>query len=214
MKLLSLNVGEPRTYVYKNAAVTTGIFKQAVTGPRLLRRHNLEGDGQADLVNHGGVNKAVYAYPSEHYELWRHEIPDLRLEVGIFGENFTTSGLHEASARIGDHFRIGRALVRVTQPRIPCYKLALRTGREDIIKRFLDSGRSGIYFAVVEEGLVECGDSIERIFENSEALTVAEINLAYTDPERYPDLVQRAADTQDLPPGIRNHFQKLAVAQF
>jgi MOSC domain-containing protein YiiM len=213
MKVLSLNVGEPRSYIFKNTAVTTGIFKEPVSGPRWLRRHSLEGDGQADPFNHGGANKAVYAYPSEHYEFWRGEIPELKLSLGIFGENLTTVGLLEGDVHIGDHFRIGKAIVRVTQPRIPCYKLALRTGRDDIIERFLFSRRSGIYFAVVEEGQIDTGDAIERTEENSQALTVAEINLAYTEPDEYPDLVQRAATTEGLPPGIRGRFQKLVLRQ-
>src|SRR5689334_10851497 len=211
MKVLSLNVGAPRSYVYKNASITTGIFKEPVFGPRLLRRHNLEGDGQADLVNHGGENKAVYAYPHEHYALWGIEIPDLKLSFGLFGENLTTEGLLETEIRIGDRLRIGKALVQVTQPRIPCYKLALRTGREDIIERFLASGRSGIYFKVVEEGLLAAGDSIERVHENRDALTLAQVNLAYTQPGKYPELVRRAAAAEELPSGLRGHFQSLAA---
>lgn len=211
MRVLSLNVGAPQSYDYKNARVTTGIFKEPVSGSRLLRRHNVDGDGQADLVNHGGENKALYAYPSEHYASWGVEIPELKLSYGLFGENLTTEGLHEAEIRIGDRFRVGEALVRVTQPRIPCYKLALRTGREDIIERFLASGRSGIYFSVVEEGLLAPGDSIERVHEGRDALTVAEVNLAYTQPGKYFELVCRAASTEGLPPGLRGHFQSLVA---
>jgi len=211
MKILSLNVGTPQSYDYKNARVTTGIFKEPVSGPRLLRRHNVDGDGQADLVNHGGENKALYAYPSEHYASWGVEIPEFKLTFGLFGENLTTEGLHETDVRIGDHYHVGHAIVKVTQPRIPCYKLALRTGREDIIERFLASGRSGIYFSVVEEGLLASGDSIECVHENRGALMVAEVNLAYTQPGKYPELVRRAAATEGLPPGLRGHFQILVA---
>src|SRR5580700_10135622 len=159
MKIVSVNVGAPRTVYWGDREVTTGIFKEPVKGPVMLRRLNLDGDRQADLENHGGRAKAVYAYPSEHYQIWRKELPGLELSWGAFGENLTTEGLKEETTYIGDHFRVGQALVMVTQPRIPCYKLGLRLGRDDIVKRFLESNRSGIYFSVLEEGMVKAGDT-------------------------------------------------------
>jgi MOSC domain-containing protein YiiM len=142
MKLLSVNVGRPRLVSYNGEPVSTGIFKEPVSGPVVLRTLNLDGDRQADLSVHGGPSKAVYAYPSEHYEYWRHELPDMELPWAMFGENFTTSGLNE-EVNVGDRFRVGSAIVMATEPRLPCYKLGIRFGRSDIIRRFLASGRTG-----------------------------------------------------------------------
>src|SRR5262245_25306653 len=149
MRVVSVNVGLPREVEWKGRVVTTGIFKTPVAARVALRALNLEGDRQADLTVHGGADKAVYAYPSEHYPFWRRELPGLDLPCGAFGENLTTEGLDEAEVRIGDRFRVGTAEVRVTQPRIPCYKLGIRLGRDDIVERFLWSGRSGFYLAVL-----------------------------------------------------------------
>jgi MOSC domain-containing protein YiiM len=206
MKIISLNVGLPRTVHSQDGDVATGIFKSPVAGPVMLRRLNLDGDRQADLTVHGGRDKAVYAYASEHYVFWREEFPEMELPWGMFGENFTTEGLFEDSAHIGDHYRIGEALLSVTQPRLPCFKLAIRFGRDDIIRRFLASGRSGIYFAVLEQGLVETGDKIERVREDESRITVADINRAFVHPRENLPLLRRAAEFEKLPSGMRDHF--------
>jgi MOSC domain-containing protein YiiM len=208
MRIVSLNVGLPRTIWWKDREVTTGIFKEPVKGPVTLRRFNLDGDRQADLENHGGKVKAVYAYPSEHYESWSDEMPGMELPWGIFGENLTTEGLREESVHIGDHFRIGTAVVMVTQPRIPCYKLGLRFGRDDIVKRFLESRRSGIYFEVVEEGLIDMGDTITRVHEEENGVTVADINRAYVNGRENVPMIRRALELKALPPALRSHFQE------
>ena len=214
MKIISLNVGRPRTVPCGDREVTTGIFKSAVQGPLLLRRLNLDGDAQADLQVHGGRNKAAYAYPSEHYEFWRKEFPEQELPWGMFGENLTTGGLTEENACIGDQFRIGEALVRVTQPRMPCYKLGIRFGRPDMVKRFLASRRSGIYFAVVEEGMLNAGDSIERIQGNENGLSIADVNLAYVDAKNNLSLVRRIVELEILPRGLHDEFaEELALLQ-
>ncbi len=154
MQVISVNVGLPRQVLWKGRTVTTGIFKEPVQGRVMVRRLNLDGDEQADLSVHGGPDKAVYFYPAEHYDAWRKDLPDWQFPLAIFGENLTTTGLLEEGIHIGDQLRIGAAIVRVTQPRMPCYKLGLRFGRDDIIKRFLQSGRTGWYGAVIEEGEV------------------------------------------------------------
>jgi MOSC domain-containing protein YiiM len=206
MKIISLNVGLPRIVRDRDREVITGIFKSPVAGPVLLRRLNLDGDRQADLEVHGGRDKAVYAYPSEHYDFWRQEFPEMELPWGMFGENFTTEGLLEDATFIGDHFRIGEALVAVTQPRMPCFKLAIRFGRDDIVKRFLSSGRSGIYFSVLEQGLVDTGDTIERVREDEDRVSVADINRVYVHGREDVTLLRRAANLEKLPPGLRDHF--------
>src|SRR5215213_198052 len=170
MKIVSLNVGLPKLVIHNGEPVSTGIFKEPVIGRVVLRTLNLEGDRQSDLSVHGGPSKAVYGYPSEHYEYWKQELPDMELPWGVFGENFTTSGLDEAELGIGDRFRVGSAVVMVTQPRMPCYKLGIRFGRSDILRKFLASGRPGFYFAVVQEGEVAAGDEIELLEHNDDAL--------------------------------------------
>src|SRR2546422_1111927 len=166
MRVVSVNVGLPREVAWKGRSVSTGIFKEPVQGRVMLRRLNLDGDRQADLSVHGGADKAVYAYPAEHYNYWRDELAGMEMPfgpVGMFGENFTTEGLIEDAVNIGDRFRIGSAEVVATQPRMPCYKLGVKFGRMDIVRRFLASSRPGIYFKVSQEGEVEAGDSIELI---------------------------------------------------
>jgi MOSC domain-containing protein YiiM len=206
MRIVSLNVGLPRTIAWRGQQVTTAIFKQPAEGPVLLRQFNLEGDRQADLENHGGQDKAIYAYPSEHYEFWRKELPQMELPWGMFGENLTTEGLREESTHIGDRFRIGEAVVMVTQPRIPCYKLGIRFGRDDIVRRFLESGRSGIYFSVMREGMVATLDAIDQIHQAEGGITVADINRAYVHGDENIPLIRRAVRLGGLPTGIRNHF--------
>lgn len=176
----------------------------------MLRSLNLDGDRQSDLQNHGGVNKAVYAYPSEHYEYWRGELPSMELTWAKFGENLTTEGLSERDACIGDKFRIGGAVVKVTQPRIPCYKLGIRFGRDDMPRRFLASGRSGIYFSVVEEGVVNPGDAIELIQRDRNGVTVADVNRAYTQSRENSELLRHIISSEVLPPGLhRDMVQRL-----
>ena len=172
MKLLSIQVGRPRQVKWRRMTVTTGIYKESVAGRIMLRRNNLEGDEQADLSVHGGWDKAVYVYPSEHYSFWRKELPGTSMPYGAFGENFTTEGLDESSICIGDRFRIGDSVVEVTQPRMPCYKLGVRFGRPDIPQRFHASGRSGFYLAVRKEGAVGAGDIWERLSQEKDAISV------------------------------------------
>src|SRR5262249_20866278 len=143
MKLVSINVGLPRTVEHHREQVTTGIFKDPVQGPVMLRTLNLDGDRQADLSVHGGASKAGYAYPRETYEVWENELPDMELPYGMFGENFTSEGMSEDTVNIGDRFRVGEAELMVTEPRLPCYKLGIKFGRADMVKRFLKSRRTG-----------------------------------------------------------------------
>lgn len=174
-RLVSINLGLPREIDVDGKMVLTSIYKTPVNGVVRVGRTNLDGDRQSDLTVHGGIRKAVYAYPSEHYAFWRTEFPEMDLPWGAFGENFTTEGLFEASTCIGDGFKIGSAEFVVTQPRRPCYKLALKFGRPDIIKRFLASGRSGFYLSVSKEGVVCAPEAIARIDHDEDAVSVAEI---------------------------------------
>lgn len=179
MKVVSVNVGRPRRVEWGGRQVRSAIWKAPVAGRVRVTRLNLEGDKQSDLRVHGGPDKAVYVYPSEHYAYWARELPGTELPWGAFGENLTTEGLLEAEVRIGDAFRVGSAEFRVTQPRMPCYKLMVRFDREDMVQRFLDSGRSGFYLAVVEEGEVGAGDAIERVARAEGEVTVADVVARY-----------------------------------
>ena len=179
MKLLSIQVGRPRQVTWRRRTLTTGIYKDRVEGRIILRRHNLDGDAQADLSVHGGWDKAVYVYPSEHYAFWRTELSAVHLPYGAFGENFTTEGLDELTVCIGDVFRIGTAVVQVTQPRMPCYKLGVRFGRPDMPQRFHASGRCGFYLAVLKEGDVGAGDVWERIGRNDNGTSVLKSYRSY-----------------------------------
>jgi MOSC domain-containing protein YiiM len=208
MKLISLNVGRPRLVISNGQSVSTGIFKKPVEGRVMLRRLNLDGDRQADLSVHGGVTKAVYAYPVEHYDYWRSELPEMRLPFGMFGENLTTEGLSEGGVNIGDQFRIGSAEVMVTEPRMPCYKLGIKFGRTDIIRRFLASGRSGFYFSVLKEGEVGAGDDIELIHRDGNNVTISDIVRLYVHEKDDLVTLRRAVAVEALPAKWRDHFQE------
>src|SRR4051794_36915508 len=207
MKVVALNVGLPREVEWHGQTVLTSIFKTPVEHRLHVTKLNLEGDEQSDLTVHGGVDKAVYVYPSEHYEHWRRELPGVEFPWAVFGENLTTEGLLE-DVRIGDRFRIGTAEFVVTQPRLPCYKLGIRFGRMDMLKRMLKSGRTGFYFAVTTEGEVGSGDAIEKIARAEEDLTVADVVNLYTVDVRNQDLLRRATQSSILPESWRGYFRK------
>ncbi len=213
MKVLSVNVALPRLIAWKGQTFNTGIFKKPVNGPVMMRQLDFEGDRQADLSVHGGPYKAVYAYPSEHYEFWRKEFPEMDLPWGQFGENLTTEGLNEKDTHIGDVLRIGKAKVQVTQPRLPCFKLAAKFQRDDILKRFMESGRSGFYFSVIEEGLVAAGDAIERIQEDANRIAVSDINRLFKQGTDRA-LLRRVTQLEALPVDWREHFaEQLATLE-
>jgi MOSC domain-containing protein YiiM len=207
MKIISVNIGLPRVVVSHGDPVSTGIFKEPVAGRVMLRTLNLDGDRQADLSVHGGSSKAAYVYPSEHYGYWKHELPEMKLPWGMFGENFTTAGLLESELNIGDKFRIGFAMAMVTEPRMPCYKLGIRFGRADMVKRFLASERTGFYFAVLQEGEVGAGDPIELIEKNADSLRVSDITALYTHEKHNVGLLRRAIEIGTLPESWRSYFQ-------
>lgn len=208
MKIISVNVGLPRLVLRDGEPVSTGIFKESVSGRVKLRTLNLDGDRQADLSVHGGPEKAIYLYPSEHYEFWKHELPDMSLPWGMFGENLTTSGLLETEVHVGDKFRAGTAELMVTQPRMPCYKLGIRFGRQDIIRRFLVSERSGFYFSVLKEGEIGAGDEIKLLERNPSGVRVVEVTRLYSSEKENVALLLRAIATEALPTSWREYFLK------
>ena len=208
MKIISVNVGTPRLVLWNGEPVSTGIFKEPVAGRVMMRTLNLDGDRQADLSVHGGPEKAVYVYPSEHYEFWKRELPDMDLPWGVFGENLTTSGLFETEINIGDKFRVGTAEVMVTQPRMPCYKLGIRFGRADILKRFLLSERSGFYLSVFKEGEVGAGDEFQLLEKNASGVRVVNVTRLYGTDKQNVALMRHAIATEALPASWREYFRK------
>ena len=179
MRVLSVNAGLPREVLWRGKPITTGIYKEPVAGRVPIRALNLDGDHQADLRVHGGPEKAVYAYPSEFYELWSRERPELGFGPGTFGENLTTEGLPDGSVSIGDRFRVGTAELVVTQPRFPCFKLGIKMGRDEFVLEFLERGLLGFYLAVAREGEVEAGDPIVELQRDPSGFRVTEIARLY-----------------------------------
>jgi MOSC domain-containing protein YiiM len=224
MKIVSLNVGLPREVSWHGRSVTTGIFKEPVAGRVMMRKLNLDGDRQADLAVHGGEYKAVYCYPVEHYRYWKKELPQRELPMGMFGENFTTEGMLENELHLGDRFsvgsgfvltnpevKMGSAEVVVTQPRLPCYKLGVRFAADDMVKRFLASGRTGFYLAVTREGEVGAGDEIAVIARDANAVPVSEITRLYVAKRFGPedlDSLRRAMKIEALPGYWKGYFQE------
>ncbi len=208
MKLVAVSVGRPRDVQWRGRNAQTSIYKTPVSGRVHVTRDNVEGDQQSDLSVHGGPDKAVYGYPAEHYDFWRRELPDADLPWGAFGENFTTEGLLEDDVWVGDRYRIGTVELVVTQPRMPCNKLAIRFGRPDVVKRFLESRRSGFYLAIAREGDVGAGDAIERLARSETRLSIADVVALYGADSANQPLLGVASDHPSLPAAWREYFRK------
>ena len=206
--LISVQVGIPRKVVRDGEEVLTGIFKTPVIGRLRMCTLNLEGDRQADLSVHGGRDKAVYVYPSEHYPYWKNELPGMELPWGSFGENLTTSGLLESAVCIGDRFTIGAAEVVVTQPRLPCFKLNLKFDRDDMVKRFLASRRTGFYFRVLREGEIGAGDEIVRVHQDENHVSISDALNAYLGAPDSSELRERALRVEYLSASWRKGFSE------
>ena len=208
MHVVSLNVGGPREVEWRGRLVRTSIWKEPAQGAVRVTSLNLDGDAQSDLSVHGGPDKAVYAYPAEHYDYWQRELDVDALPWAAFGENLTTAGILEPDIAIGDRVRVGSVELMVTQPRLPCFKLGIRFGRDDMVKRFLQSGRSGFYFAVVREGEITAGDRLEIAVRDTRGVTVSDMIALETADEPDRDLLRRALETPALPESWKRHFRK------
>jgi MOSC domain-containing protein YiiM len=209
MKLISVNCGLPREVPWNGSKATTSIWKEPVEGRVVLRTLNLDGDRQSDLKVHGGRHKAAYCYPVVHYDYWRAELPGRPLPPGAFGENFTMESPLEDSAHIGDRFSIGSAEVVVTQPRLPCYKLGIRFESGEMVKRFLDSGRTGFYMAVIREGDVGAGDEVVLLALDPNSISVSEITRLYIAKEygaQDARQVRRSLKLEALPESWKEYF--------
>lgn len=208
MRLVSVNVGRPRPVSWRDGIVSTGIYKEPVAGRVWVRRLNLEGDGQADLTVHGGEHKAVYAYPFEHYAFWKQELGRNDFVSGQFGENLTVEGLIEDAVHIGDVYRIGEALLQVSQPRSPCFKLGIRMGEESFVPRFVAENRTGFYLRVLEEGRVAAGDAIERVEQTKGSISVRDAFRLRHGSGGTRAEYERATQVNAFTPSWRTAFEK------
>ncbi len=204
MKVISVNVGKPQEHEWRGLRVRTAIFKSPVEGPIAVGKLNLDGDEQGDLTVHGGPDKAVYAYPHEHYAYWQSQLPGYALALGNFGENLTLAGVSEEAIHIGDQLQIGSARFTVTQPRSPCYKLGVRFDREDMTKRFYESRRFGFYLRVLREGKLQAGDAVTVVSWDPNAVSVADVTRLFTGDSHDQALLERALTLATLPSGWRD----------
>lgn len=197
--VISVNVGGVRQVPWKGRTVATGIFKAPVDGPVRVRGVNLEGDDQADRTVHGGPDKAVYAFPTEHYPAWREAFPAIEMPWGAFGENLTTQGLLEQDVRIGDRFRVGTVELTVTQPRMPCFKFAIRMGDPRVLRHMIETGHTGFYFAISREGELQAGDTVQYLGGPDDGLPVAELTRLYHRRDADERTLRAAAASPGLP---------------
>lgn len=211
MQLLSISLGLPRTVDHNGKPVLTGIFKQPVTGPVSVKSAGLEGDGQADLQNHGGLNKAIYVYTVENYAYWQQALGRTAMPHGQFGENFTVDGMPDEAICIGDTFKLGNIIVQVTQPRVPCFKLGLRMGFPEFVGQFMTSGRVGFYWRVLQTGSVCAGDMIEQINADPEKLNIRDAMLAMQEGPRQQEVIHRALSIAALSDAWRDSLQRRLV---
>lgn len=207
MQVLHVNRSEPRTVVINGKNVLTGIYKEPVEGPIPVHKLGLEGDGQADLTVHGGPFQALYAYPVEHYSYWENYLGTEPFPPGTFGENLTLQGFMETDVRIGDIYRIGSLVLQVTSPRIPCFKFGNKLNKPDILKPFLQSGRSGFYLRVLEEGSVEAGNTIEIVSRDPREVTVRNLLGMFRLGEGNRDSIMKALSVEALSPIVRKDLE-------
>jgi ferredoxin-NADP reductase/MOSC domain-containing protein YiiM len=212
-RLLSVNVGLPRDITWQGRTVHTGVWKAPVAGPRMVRRLNVDGDGQGDIAGHGGEHRAVFVYQIESYHYWQNQLGRQGLAYGQFGENFTVEGVADTEVCIGDRYRIGGALFEVTQPRVTCYRVGIRMEEPEMAALLVKHGRPGFYFRVIEEGEVEAGDDIVRVEGGAERMSVFEINALLYTPGHPRDRLERALRIPALSAGWRNSFAALLDQQ-
>ena len=205
MKVLSIQTGQPKTVSVNGREVVTSIFKSPIEGPVQVKSMGIESDSQSDLTVHGGQYKAVYAYPSEHLPFWKAQVPQHEFGFGAFGENLDTTGLLETSVSIGDTMKIGSVVLRVSQPRFPCFKLGIKFDDKEMIKRFHDNKKSGFYFEVLEEGIFQKGDSIE-IVNKSGGVSIYDFVTAYVEKKPDKNLLKSLLDDPHLIEDWRPYF--------
>jgi MOSC domain-containing protein YiiM len=207
IKILSIQVGQPRQIIFGKKEVQTSIFKNTIASSVFVDKLGLVGDTQSDLSVHGGLYKAVYAYPQEHMDYWKKQMSSHLIEPGAFGENLTTEGLLESEGCIGDSFQIGDVVLRITQPRFPCYKLNAKFGDAQMVKRFQDSGRPGIYFEVLKTGSITVGDELVKIDAGSD-VSINQFVSARMAKEPDTEVIARILAIPSLIKEWKDYFEK------
>ena len=210
--LVSVNVGMPADVAWRGKTVYTGIYKNPVTGPVMVRRLNIDGDGQGDLAGHGGEQRAVMVYQTESYDYWSRFLGRDDLQPGHFGENFTITGLGDDEVCIGDRYVIGGAEFEVTQPRVTCFRVGMRLGEPEMPNLLVAHHRPGFYFRVITEGRVQAGDAIVRTRRGRHELSVADVDALLYLPDRDVDQLRKAVDVPALSPGWQQSFTELLAA--
>lgn len=206
MKIISTNIGKPRVVKWKKGEVTTGIFKQPVNQPLVLEKTDVEGDHVIDRKYHGGVDKACYLYSADHYPFWKQQYSNLNWQYGMFGENLTIEGLDETAMHIGDTYEIGSAVVQISQPRQPCFKLGIKFEDPGVLRKFIAQSYSGIYVRIITEGEVNSGDALKLVKREGNGLSVADVfQLLYNSKADNP-LKQKVIEDQHLPPDLRDYI--------
>ncbi len=207
MQLISINVSLAREVHYQGRTVSTGIFKKPITGAVQVSKLGLQGDQQADLSVHGGIDKAVYLYPNEHFNFWSDQYPQREFSAGLFGENLTTIGLLESEINVGDILRIGDVEFMVTIPRMPCFKLGIKMGDPGFIKAFLEANRSGFYLKVLKEGIIEADQPVAVTGGDGYGLKIAEVSRLYTLEKDNQTLLEKAVNAPNLTSKWKEFFQ-------
>ena len=212
MELISINVGQPREIEWGGKVIRTGIWKSAVDGPMFVRKNGLEGDGQADLIGHGGEHRALMVYQLDSYRYWQAHLKRDDFVFGQFGENLTVEGMPDTEVCIGDRFRIGTAIFEVTQPRVTCFKVGIRMNEPRMPALLVAHRRPGFYFRVIEEGFIQGGDSIEKILDGPGSMTVSEVDLLLYSSDHPVASLEKAISVPSLSVGWRNSFSDLLKA--
>src|ERR1044072_2583314 len=217
IKVVSVNVGLPKQISYGKRQVVTSIFKEPIEGRVKVTTLKLDWDAQADLSVHGGLDKAIYSYSEEHYKYWKEVYPTIVMPFGMFGENLTTQGLNEDTVNIGDQYQIGSSRLVVTQPRMPCYKLGIKFGRMDILEKFINSQRPGIYYKVLQEGDLGAGDNIILLYKDKNNVTINDIVSLYLNDRHDKENIskmKKATKLKSLPESWKIYFsQKISRLQ-
>lgn len=208
MKILSVNVGKPKTVTWKGEQVSTGIFKYPIDGMVQIHALGVVGDGQAEAKFHGGIDKAVYAYPDENRLYWRDFLNRDDVDFGMFGENLTTTGWLDSDMYIGDHWQFGEAVLMPLQPRIPCFKLGLRFGDASVTEHFIKARKFGTYFKVIKEGQVKAGDAIQRIKKSEYDLTIQDVVDNYVLKEKDMGKIRGLLDIPFFPADLKTYFSR------
>ncbi len=208
MKIIATNIGKPTTFLWNGKEEQTGIFKYPVAGPLFLGAMDVTNDTLINRVNHGGINKACYLFSKEEYPYWKALYPDLQWDWGMFGENLTVAGLDDAQMRIGDIYKIGTALVQVSQPREPCYKLGIRFGDQEILRQYIKRGHPGTYVRILEEGYVKTGDEFELVQESENPLTTKQFFDFLNSPKKDPAILRLVMDNDSVPSYKKDRLKK------